>query len=201
MNRLSCNYMDNKLGCFNNQPIKSDYMFLAPKRPLFSQSLKKPMNDIEKLIAREKIERQLYKYCRSLDQKDWQALRACFGEEHVHKHGSYTGDLDGFIHFAKQVGERMHVAHHSISNLMVDVGDDLLSATTQAYFSAVHKIDGSKISEMYFFTDDIEEVDSDWMVAGYYNDRWIFRDEKWLIVERNARHVWERLAPITPEIL
>ena len=159
------------------------------------------MSDIDKLFARVKIEEQLYRYCRSIDQKDWDGVRSCFGAEHVHKHGSYTGDLDGFIFFAKPVVNGMHAGHHSISNLVVDVNDDLLSASSQAYFTAVHKIAGSQMAKMKFFTPEMQEVDTDWIVAGYYNDQWVFRDGQWLIVERNAGHVWERVEPVTPEAL
>lgn len=159
------------------------------------------MNEIESLLAREAITQQLYKYCRSIDQKDWQAVRACFAPEHIHSHGSYTGDLDGFIHFAQLVGDRMQVGHHSISNVLVELGDDELSASSKAYFNAVHRIKGEQISEMYFYNDDIEQVDSDWLVAGMYDDQWIFRDNQWLINGRNARHVWERVEAVTPEIL
>ncbi len=159
------------------------------------------MNQIEKLIAHEAIAQKLYQYCYSLDEKNWSALQACFAPEHVHNHGTYRGDRDGFLHFVKLAAERFQASHHSISNLVVELDEDNLTASSKAYFNAMHRIDGKKISEMYFFNNEIDEVDSDWLVAGIYEDRWVFRDNEWLIIERNAKHICERVEPVTPESL
>lgn len=150
------------------------------------------MTEIETLIATENIRKQLYLYCKAIDGKDWDFLRTCFGDEHVHQHGAFTGSADEFIGFARKTLAKIKVCQHSIANVLVEFSDDGLSAKTEANFSAVHLIEAAMAPSMHF---EAGNVDTDWIVAGCYHDRWVYRDGGWLIIERKAQHLWERIEP------
>jgi len=155
------------------------------------------MNAQEKMLAREKIRTQLSIYCRAIDQRDWDVVRACFGAEHRHHHGSYEGSLDGFIDFAKVTMQTVSLSHHSLANVIIELSDDGQSATSEANFTAVHLIKPEDDHAKRF---DSGGGNTDWMLAGSYKDKWICRNEKWLIVERVGRHHWERLEPSTRQL-
>lgn len=149
------------------------------------------MNDIQTLLAKDKIKTQLSLYCKGVDQRDWDLVRSCFGDNHQHQHGAFEGSLDEFIGFASRSLSKIKISQHSLSNLMVTFSDDGLSAQSEVYFTAFHSIEGS--AEWSVF--EIHGQDTDWIVAGCYEDRWVCVDDDWLIVKRNARHNWERIEP------
>lgn len=153
------------------------------------------MDEIQELVAHEKIKKQLYTYCKGIDTRDWALVRSCFGAGHKHIHPPFSGTLDEFVSFASENLKVIKTSHHSISNLIIDIADDGLSANTEAYFRAFHLIEASDATKLSFETGG---VDTDWTVAGAYVDRWVCQDGVWLIVERNARHIWERIVPSKP---
>jgi hypothetical protein len=118
-------------------------------------------------------------------------VRSCFGEEHQHHHGSFEGSLDKFIEFASYVMSVISMSHHSVANVVIRLDDDGLGAQTEANFTAIHSIKADVDTKGFFI--ETNGVATDWLVAGSYNDRWTFREGRWLIVERNAAHQWERI--------
>ena len=148
------------------------------------------MNDIEKLIAKDKIKTQLALYCQGIDQRDWSLVRSCFGEGHHHKHGPFEGSLEDFIGFASNTISHLEVSHHSISNFIITISDDGLSASSQVNFTALHRISASVEEELTFT---IKGKDTDWTVAGSYSDNWICENGKWLIIKRVAQQNWQRV--------
>lgn len=155
------------------------------------------MNEIDQLLAREKIRTQLSLYCKGIDQRNWDLVRSCFGEGHKHHHGPFDGTLDEFVDFASGALKAIPVSHHSIANLIIEFGDDGKSATSEANFTAVHFIQAGAGAALSF---DTGEGDTDWIVAGTYADRWVCVDGQWLIIERNAGHQWERIEPSTKKL-
>lgn len=151
------------------------------------------MNDVERLVASDKIRKQLYLYCKGIDQRDWPLVRSCFAEEHQHRHPPFEGSVDEFIGFASMAMTIIPISNHSISNMIIDIDDDGQGAKTEAGFCAIHVIEEG--ADVGFLSFDLNGEESDWTVVGSYHDRWIFRDQKWLIVERDARHIWQRLEP------
>ena len=156
------------------------------------------MDPLAELVAREEIKKRLYTYCQSIDQGDWLTLRSCFGEEHVHNHGSYSGSVDGFVEHARRNLQPFSACQHTLSNLVVDFDDDGRSARSEVYFNAIHSMDGSKSKGTRFEPKDLGQG-IDWFVAGVYRDQWVLRDGHWLIIERNASHLWEKIEPKTPK--
>ena len=148
------------------------------------------MNDIEKLLAKDKIQTQLSLYCQGVDRRDWLLVRSCFSERHHHKHGPFEGALDEFIAFASNTLSHVKVSQHSLSNFIITVSDDGLSAQSEVNFTAVHLIEASVTEELTFT---IEGKDTDWTVLGNYSDQWVYEDERWLIIKRTASQNWQRV--------
>lgn len=150
------------------------------------------MNDIEKLVAENKIKKQLAHYCKGIDTKDWALVRSCFGDNHEHQHGQFKGSLDEFVGFASNNMNHVSMSQHSLSNFIITINDDGVSAKSETSFLAVHLIDASVTEDIFF---NIQGQDNDWIVFGSYVDQWVFQDGQWLIIKRAARHNWERIEP------
>lgn len=150
------------------------------------------MNDIEILLAKEKIKTQLSLYCKGIDRRDWALVRSCFGEGHHHKHGPFEGSLDEFIGFASKNLAHVKVSQHSLANFIISVSDDGLSAQSEVNFTAVHLIEAGVTADLSFT---IKGQDTDWTVVGSYADQWVCDDGQWLIVKRNASQYWQRVEP------
>lgn len=148
------------------------------------------MNDIETLLAKDSIKTKLSLYCKGIDRRGWPLVRSCFSERHHHKHSPFEGSLDDFISFARETLSHVKVSHHSLSNFIISLSDDGLSAQSEVNFIVIHLIEASASAELTF---NINGEDTDWTVAGSYADEWICEDGQWLIINRNARQHWQRV--------
>lgn len=147
------------------------------------------MDKVDQLLAREEMRDLLHQYCKGIDRQDWPLVRSCFADDHIHKHGEYSGPPDEFIGFASEILKKVPATHHSISNVHFIFGDDGKSASTEANFVAYHYIQEGTPEFAPVPTDGKA---TDWIVAGRYCDKFEKRDGKWIIVRREAFHDWER---------
>ena len=150
------------------------------------------MNEIEGLLAREQIRDQLSLYCQGVDGNDWELVRSCFADDHQHDHAPFKGSRDEFIEFASGVMKSVAVSRHSITNVIINLSEDGLTASSEANFTSIHFIEGSAGQGLSFASGD---EDMDWMVVGSYSDQWVLRDGKWLINRRKSTHHWDRIEP------
>jgi len=144
------------------------------------------MDIVEQLWARELIRERLGTYCKAVDTKNWDLLRSCFGEGHVHKHGSYQGDADGFVEFVRSKFASLEMSQHALSNISIVIAPDGLRANSEANFSSVHRFGADEENEAY-----------DWFVEGTYSDELICSNGVWLIVNRVGNSRWQRRVPVT----
>lgn len=139
------------------------------------------MDLVDQLWAREQIRERLFTYCKAVDQKDWRLLRKCFGDSHEHEHGSYKGDANGFVEFAKSKLGGLEYSQHSLSNILISFSEDGLSAKAECNFSAVHRTKSAP-----------GMPPCDWFVEGQYHDELVCEAETWLIIKRLGLNAWQR---------
>ena len=72
------------------------------------------MGILETLWAREQIRDRLYTYCHGIDQRDWKLVRSCFGNDHHHTHGKFSGTADEFIEYASGFLKEVASSHHCL---------------------------------------------------------------------------------------
>lgn len=144
----------------------------------------------DELLAREHIRDVIYRYCRALDSRDWEGVRACFAPDATINHGSYSGPVDRFLDFAIDILEKMDETLHSVGGVSIEFEDGI--AKTNATFTSFHHIPGKydKVGPV-----PTEGVDTDWMVAGRYCDRLQSVDGVWKITKRQAYNDWTRREP------
>ena len=147
------------------------------------------MDRSEELWAREQIRDRLNLYCKGIDRRDFELVRSCFADDHVHDHGGLTGSADDFVAAASGLLTKIPATHHSVTNVHITFSDNGKCATTQANFVAYHLIEAGHEEGLPVPTGGKA---TDWIVAGRYLDEMELRDGQWLIVKRLGVHDWER---------
>ncbi|OZI43233.1 nuclear transport factor 2 family protein [Bordetella genomosp. 4] len=121
------------------------------------------------------IEQNLYRYGRGVDRRDWELVRSAYHPDAYDNHGSYKGDIDGFIASLKKRHAAIERSIHLISNVMVDFIDDD-SALVESYFTAHQRIAAGVAGDMALDNQSI----------GRYLDHVTRRDGLWRIQRRDV---------------
>jgi len=90
------------------------------------------------------IEYNLYRYARGVDRKDWAQVRSAYHPDAYDNHGSYKGDVDGFIASLEKRHATIERSIHLISNVVVEFIDDD-SALVESYFTAHQRISAAEV--------------------------------------------------------
>ena len=148
------------------------------------------MNVNDELLAREHIRNVIYSYCRAVDSRDWDGVRASFAPDATISHGSYSGPVDKFLDFAIDILDKMTDTVHSVGGISIEFEGE--QAKTNATYTSFHHIPGKydKVGPV-----PTGGVDTDWMVAGRYCDTLQRIDGVWKITQRQAYNDWTRREP------
>lgn len=134
---------------------------------------------LDRLESRDAIRDRLHLYCRGIDRRDADILRAVFWADSKVEYGMYAGSG---AEFAEMIGSWMDggfkLTAHMLGNVTIVIDGDV--AHTEAYLHAFHHLrreDGS----IY-----------DWVVGGRYQDRFERRGGEWRIAFRRLIFDWYR---------
>jgi len=126
--------------------------------------------NLEDLIAQRDIERQLIKFARAMDNKDWESIKTILSDDVIADFG--TGEIQGvdnIINVIRSFLDNCGPTQHLLGNIIIDVSGN--KATSEAYVSDMHLSRDSK-SELTFRT------------LGNYRDKWELINSEWLLVHR-----------------
>ncbi len=151
------------------------------------------------LVAdRAAIYRQLVRYCRGVDRRDLDLIRSTYHPDAFDDHGSYKGDVEGFLAFVeKEVHARFRITMHKLGQSLIEVDGDVARAESYAICHHVMAeadpaatppgAPGSPSSGPGA-THDVAD-----MVMGIrYIDRFERRRGEWRIARRELRWEWVR---------
>jgi len=131
---------------------------------------------IQGLADRQAITDVIHGYGYALDDRDWDALRACFTPDVV---GHYGGDplrgYEAIEELCRTTLEPLSVSQHLIGNVRVTVDGDTAGAT--CYLHAQHVREGVPGGDQH-------------VIAGCYRDRFARTDDGWRIRERRLERWW-----------
>ncbi len=131
---------------------------------------------VARLLAEAEIRRQLALYARSVDRRDWEAVRGCYFPDAEDWHGSYRGGRDGFIDWVSARHAETRRSVHFLGNVHVEwLSPD--SALVETYFMALRR--------------EADPQDSggrsrDDTVIGRYLDHFERRAGRWAVVAREV---------------
>jgi hypothetical protein len=141
---------------------------------------------IEELSAREEIRDVLFRYTRGIDRFDLDLVRSCYHPDAYDDHGTYRGDLDGFLTWVVQALSFFESTMHFIGNQIIDVDGD--RGRAESYCIAFHRR-GAHADEPAY----------DLITALRYVDRLERRAGQWRITNRVCVFDWTRRDPVVGE--
>ncbi len=138
---------------------------------------------IDALLDHHAIRDVLYRYCRAIDRRQYDDVRACYHPDATDDHGVYQGGVDGFIDYISRDLPRYERTMHFLGNVLVELDGD--SARAETYCIAYHRVPVRG-----------DKPERDFTVGLRYVDRFARRDGRWAIAERVCAFEWSRLDPV-----
>jgi hypothetical protein len=126
--------------------------------------------NLEELIAERDIYRQLVKFARAMDDRDWETIKAITSDDIRADLG--MGEIQGsttVIEFIRSFLDNCGTTQHILGNIIINVVGD--KATSQSYVSDMH-LCKDPTNDIHFRT------------LGNYSDKWSKVDSTWLMTDR-----------------
>jgi hypothetical protein len=137
----------------------------------------------EHLIDDHAIRQVLYRYCRGVDRRDFELIRSCYHPDATCDHGTYRGDLDGFMSYLQGELPRFESTMHMLGNVLIDLDGD--RARSEAYALAFHRLAATPT-----------KPERDFVVGFRYLDDLVRSEAGWLISRRRCIFSSGRLDPV-----
>jgi hypothetical protein len=128
----------------------------------------------------------VYKYAQGIDIRDWDLYRSIFTDKIEVDFSSYDGQTigslkaDDWVQKLKPLFSGLAATQHIMTNPIVTFDDK--GATCRMYMQAEHFLDAQDGSASY-------------SIGGYYTDRLVFQDNRWLISNVTLTVLWRRGDP------
>jgi 3-phenylpropionate/cinnamic acid dioxygenase small subunit len=131
---------------------------------------------LEVLVDRHDVADLLARYARALDQRDWDALAACFVPiaRYVHPGGVLEG-VDAIVDRCRSALEPLTASQHLLGTVLVEIDGD--EGRASSCFQAQHVRTGTPGGDLF-------------TIGGSYADRVVRTPEGWRIAEREQTYTW-----------
>lgn len=141
---------------------------------------------LQRLVDKNEIIEQLYRWSRGTARRDWDLVRTVFHGNARDDHGTLDGSLDEFINWQKRHHSGVDQSVHFLGNFLIDFIDDD-HALSESHVIAFHHypeeharadIVGAEAAK------GMKEMNS--IIVGRYLDKFERRDGVWRIAHRQA---------------
>jgi len=148
--------------------------------------------NLSRVADRAEIYACLVRYCRGVDRRDREMIRSTYHADAYDDHGSYQGDLEGFLDFVeKEVYARFRTTMHKLGQALIEFDDDDPAVATAETYAVCHHVTADGGLDV-----------SDSVMGIRYLDRFERRQGKggpaeWRIADRQLRWEWIRQDSLT----
>ena len=145
--------------------------------------INRPINFPYALQAEWEIKNSLQNYCRGVDRRDFDLVRAVYHEDAVDEHGPYNGNIDGLIAWMTCRHQGVSQSMHLIANCMIDwVNENIANVETYCVtYQRLSKEHPSSVSDVGLTVGGIGQQTQ---VRCRYLDRFENRGDGWKIAHR-----------------
>ena len=122
----------------------------------------------------------LARYCRALDDHEWEIVAGCFVPEAVFRHpGGAADGAEAIVARARAALTPLSASQHLLGTIVIDLGvdGDTDRATCSSYFQAQHVGEGTEGGDQY-------------LIAGTYRDELVRTGDGWRISRRHQTYRW-----------
>ncbi len=132
---------------------------------------------LEAFLSKQEIREVVMRYCRGIDRMDRELVRSCYHPDAIEVHGSFRGDIEGYIAWVWKLLGRYTSTMHFIGNVLIELAGEL--ARCESYGIAFHSTESGEPKHN--------------LVTGFrYIDRFERRDGAWRIARRVTATEWVR---------
>jgi hypothetical protein len=143
------------------------------------------MGDLAWVADRIAIQDCLVRYCRGIDRRDVELVRAAYWPDGYDDHGGFKGNAHEFADYViPALNAGFDLTHHSILNTTVDLQGDVAHCETYVHAYHLLKAKPGEPRKVFLF-------------HGRYVDRLDKRGGEWRIAHRVCVVDWDRIDPIT----
>lgn len=132
---------------------------------------------IAELLDREAIRDCIFRYCRGVDRADGAALRSAYWPDTTDQHGPYSGPVEGFFDWAKDIFKTDARNVHTVGNILIEFTAPE-EAVVETYFLALQRGPATDGGVRQF------------LIAGRYCDVFKKRDSEWRVARRVVAYDW-----------
>src|ERR1700728_1813314 len=128
-------------------------------------------DQLARLIDQQEIRDVVYRYCRGIDRRDFDLVRACYQTDAIDDHGDFRGGIENFIAYVKKGLPRIEHTMHFIGNVLVEPDPERTRARAESYIVAYHRLGESRTKPErddtvgLRYVDDFERRDGGWRIA------------------------------------
>jgi hypothetical protein len=143
-----------------------------------------PENFLADLYAKERIKECLLRYCRGVDRKEYDLMRAAYHADAYDDHGPYKGDVAGLAAWIERRHEHVEQSMHLLGNCIIELNGAEASVETYGLVFQRFSPEGMETQRMYASGASADRDTSRMMTAIRYVDRFERRDGDWRISNR-----------------
>lgn len=138
--------------------------------------------NVDELLSRQQIHDVLLRYVRGIDRLDFDLVRSCYHPDATDDHGTYKGDVEGFVAHVGQGLRRFEATMHFLGSPLIVLAGE--RATSETYCVAYHRSPAGQAPQ------------TDLVVGVRYLDRLERRAGQWRIADRRVAFEWSRIDPV-----
>ncbi|MSO90798.1 MAG: nuclear transport factor 2 family protein [Acetobacteraceae bacterium] len=144
--------------------------------------------DDMRLADRFQIEQAMLRYCRGVDRKEWDLVRAAYHSDAYDDHGNYKGDIPGFVQSVIDRHQTIEQSTHAISNMLIEfAGQDFAVVETYFHVNQRHAPgDAALYAAIVRGPMPTAEQALEVETVGRYVDHFTRRDGAWKIAHRTV---------------
>ncbi|MEU6561542.1 nuclear transport factor 2 family protein [Nocardia nova] len=143
---------------------------------------------LRRLLDKEEIRENLYRYARGVDRCDWELFRSTYHPDAHDDHGPYKGDVDGLVEWVSRRHALIEQSQHMFGQIAIDfLSDDVAVSetyeiTTQRYSNEAEETIRGWVGDMQVADDDRLEI----IMYARMVDRTERRNGAWKVAEREV---------------
>ncbi|MBW1884686.1 MAG: nuclear transport factor 2 family protein [Deltaproteobacteria bacterium] len=153
---------------------------------------------VARLLDKQEIQEVVYAYCRGIDRRDLDLVRACYHPDATDEHGSFSGTIDAYLEWVDGLLARYTWTMHFVGNILIDFSSEEINPESNpGGKSESDKVDVAAAESYGISLHRSEEVKPYLNLAiGFrYLDRFERREDRWKIAERVAVSEWSIQIP------
>jgi ketosteroid isomerase-like protein len=140
--------------------------------------------ELRRVVDQLAIRDLLLRYARGIDRRDLDLVRSCYHDDAIDDHGSYHGDVDGFIAYLDRNPGNSERSMHFLGNQLIEVEGDMAHAESYCVaFFRQGATEDRRATDVYIWLRYIDRIDR--------------RDGAWKIAHRVCAFEWSREDPVS----